>query len=90
MPQRVIALTRLTSSGPSSRLIAARTSPKVTFSQRHSVTESRKAAICALGQAKARAKRYPAAAEQLRRFADAAVARVEAIKCGPLFDTEKG
>lgn len=41
-------------------------------------------------EAKARQTRYPAAAEQLRRFADAAVARVEAIKCGPLFDTEKG
>lgn len=41
-------------------------------------------------EAKARAKRYPAVAEQLGRFADAALARVEAIKCGPLFDTEGG
>jgi hypothetical protein len=40
-------------------------------------------------EAKARAKRYPAAAEQLNRFADAAIQRVEAIKCGPLFDTER-
>ena len=32
---------------------------------------------------------YLAAAEQLNRFADAAIQRVEAIKCGPLFDTEK-
>ena len=40
-------------------------------------------------EAKARAKQNPAAAEQLNRFADAAIQRVEAIKCGPLFDTEK-
>lgn len=40
-------------------------------------------------EAKARAKQNPAAAEQLNRFAEAAVQRVEAIKCGPLFDTEK-
>lgn len=40
-------------------------------------------------EAKSRAKQNPAAAEQLNRFADLAVARVEAIKCGPLFDTEK-
>ena len=40
-------------------------------------------------EAKARAKRYPAAAEQLNRFSDAALARVEAIRCGPLFDTEQ-
>jgi len=39
-------------------------------------------------EAKARAKRYPAAAERLNRWADAAVARAEAIKHGPLFDTE--
>lgn len=39
-------------------------------------------------EAKARAKQNPAAAEQLNRFADAAVQRVEAIKCGPLFDQE--
>lgn len=35
-----------------------------------------------------RAKRQPAVAEQLTRFADAAEARIEAIKCGPLFDRE--
>jgi len=40
-------------------------------------------------EAKARASQNPAAAEQLNRFADAAVQRVEAIKCGPLFDTER-
>lgn len=40
-------------------------------------------------EAKARQKQNPAAAEQLNRFADAAIQRVEAIKCGPLFDTEK-
>lgn len=36
-------------------------------------------------EAKARAKRYPAAAERLNRWADAAVARAEAVRCGPLF-----
>lgn len=40
-------------------------------------------------EAKARASQNPAASEQLNRFADAAVQRVEAIKCGPLFDTER-
>lgn len=40
-------------------------------------------------EAKARSKQNPAASEQLNRFADLAVARVEAIKCGPLFDTER-
>ncbi|KQW79732.1 hypothetical protein [Brevundimonas sp. Root1279] len=40
-------------------------------------------------EAKSREKRYPAVAEQLHRFADAALSRVEAIKCGPLFDQEK-
>lgn len=40
-------------------------------------------------EAKARAYQNPAASEQLNRFADAAVQRVEAIKCGPLFDTER-
>lgn len=40
-------------------------------------------------EAKARQKQNPAAAEQLNRFADLAIARVEAIKCGPLFDTER-
>ncbi len=39
-------------------------------------------------EAKARAKRYPSAAEQLTRWADAAVSRAETIRCGPLF-TEK-
>lgn len=38
-------------------------------------------------EARSRAKRYPAAAEQLNRFADAAERRVEEIKCGPLFST---
>lgn len=36
-------------------------------------------------EAKARAKRYPEAAALLQRHADAAVARAEAIRCGPLF-----
>lgn len=40
-------------------------------------------------EAKARAKRYPAAAERLNRWADAAVARAETIRCGPLFEGEK-
>lgn len=41
-------------------------------------------------EAKAREKRYPAAAERLSRWADAAVARAEAVRCGPLFDGERG
>lgn len=41
-------------------------------------------------EAKRRAKRYPAAAEQLNRWADAADARIEAIRVGPLFDSEPG
>lgn len=40
-------------------------------------------------EAKARSKRYPAIAEQLNRWADGAAARAEAIRSGPLFDTEK-
>ena len=40
-------------------------------------------------EAKARAKRYPEAAERLNRWADAAVARAEAVRCGPLFDGER-
>lgn len=36
-------------------------------------------------EARSRAKRYPAAAEQLTRFAEAADRRIEEIKCGPLF-----
>lgn len=40
-------------------------------------------------ESKAREKKNPAAAEQLSRFASLALARVEAIKCGPLFDTER-
>lgn len=39
-------------------------------------------------EAKSRAKRYPAVAEQLERWAKAADERVEAILCGPLFDRE--
>lgn len=40
-------------------------------------------------EAKARAKRYPAIAEQLNRWAEAAERRAEAIKTGPLFDGER-
>jgi hypothetical protein len=40
-------------------------------------------------EAKRRAKRYPAVAEQLTRWADASDARAEAVRSGPLFDTEK-
>jgi hypothetical protein len=40
-------------------------------------------------EAKARAKRYPKAAEQFLRWADAADARAEVIRCGPLFDEER-
>ena len=40
-------------------------------------------------EAKARAKRYPAAAERLNRWADAALARAETVRCGPLFEGEK-
>ena len=36
-------------------------------------------------EAKARSKRYPEASALLLRNADAAVARAEAIRCGPLF-----
>lgn len=39
-------------------------------------------------EAKARSKRYPQASALLLRHADAAVARAETIRCGPLF-TEK-
>jgi hypothetical protein len=35
-----------------------------------------------------RRKRYPAAAEQLERWAAASDARVDAIRCGPLFDVQ--
>lgn len=41
-------------------------------------------------EAKKRAKRYPVVAEQLNRWAEASDARAEAIRCGPLFDGEKG
>lgn len=37
-------------------------------------------------EAKARAKRYPAVAEQLNRWAKQADERMEAVRCGPLFD----
>lgn len=37
-------------------------------------------------EAKRRAKRYPAAADQLNRWADASDARIQAIRCGPLFE----
>lgn len=40
-------------------------------------------------EAKRRAKRYPAVAEQLNRWADASDARAETVRSGPLFDTEK-
>lgn len=40
-------------------------------------------------EAKARAKRYPGVAEQLNRWADAAVGRAEAFRSGPLFDMER-
>jgi hypothetical protein len=39
-------------------------------------------------EASKRAKKAPAVAEQLSRWADAAEARAEAIRCGPLFDRE--
>jgi hypothetical protein len=39
-------------------------------------------------EAKARAGRYPKVAEQLERWAEAADRRAEAVRCGPLFDTE--
>lgn len=39
-------------------------------------------------EAKARAATNSAAAAQLERFAQAAEERVEAIRCGPLFDRE--
>jgi hypothetical protein len=41
-------------------------------------------------EARRRAKRYPAAAEQLQRWSDASKARAEAIKTGPLFDVGTG
>jgi len=40
-------------------------------------------------EAKARSKRYPAAAERLNRWADEATARAESIRCGPLFEGPK-
>lgn len=40
-------------------------------------------------EAASRKRRYPAVAEQLERWASAADARVEAIRCGPLFDGER-
>lgn len=39
-------------------------------------------------EAKSRASRYPGVAAQLERWACAADRRIEAIKCGPLFDQE--
>lgn len=36
-------------------------------------------------EARARKKRYPAAAEQLNRMADQIQRQIEEIKCGPLF-----
>lgn len=39
-------------------------------------------------EARKRAKRYPAVAEQLNRWADASDLRAAAIRCGPLFDRE--
>lgn len=39
-------------------------------------------------EAKAREKRYPAAAARLRKWAEAAIARAESIRCGPLFTGE--
>lgn len=41
-------------------------------------------------EARAREKRYPAVAEQLNRWADAADKRIEAVRAGPLFDQERG
>lgn len=41
-------------------------------------------------EAKSRAARYPVVAEQLNRWAEAADRRVEQIRCGPLFDAERG
>ena len=40
-------------------------------------------------EARSRRKRYPAVAEQLERWASAADARAEAIRCGPLFAGEE-
>ena len=40
-------------------------------------------------EAKSRAKRYPAIADRLNRWADQAIDRAETIRCGPLFDMEK-
>ena len=40
-------------------------------------------------EAKRRAKRYPVIAEQLERWAEASDARAEAVRSGPLFDTER-
>jgi hypothetical protein len=37
-------------------------------------------------EAKARAKRYPSVAAQLDRWAEQADRRIEAVRCGPLFD----
>lgn len=39
-------------------------------------------------EAASRRKRYPAIAEQMERWAAAADHRIEAIRCGPLFDGE--
>ena len=36
-------------------------------------------------EAKSRAKHYPAIADQLNKWADAAVSRAETVRCGPLF-----
>lgn len=36
-------------------------------------------------EAKSRAKRYPAIAERLNKWADQAIDRAETIRCGPLF-----
>lgn len=41
-------------------------------------------------EAKARRKRYPAAADQLTRMADQVTRQIDEIKCGPLFAETKG
>jgi hypothetical protein len=40
-------------------------------------------------EAKSRAAKYPVVADQFARWAEAADRRVEAIRCGPLFDQDQ-
>lgn len=58
------------------------------MNRRDLISFERMAADMYRREAKARAKRYPAAAAQLIRWAEASERRIDAIKVGPLFEGE--